>query len=368
MNNSIILGNTIIQKLGSWSYSIYLWHWPLVVATYYFSLESNYIYLGIVLSIILGYLSNKYIEKRKFNNNFSYLICYLKCKPLYIAVAIGTLGSTVFLTNGFFKYAPTEYQYLITEAVESPYRDKCHIAKYREPGLSCEYFGAEISWATLGDSHSTEISYTLAEKLRLKNIGLKEFSFSGCRPSYKESHSFSICAKWYNESIDYILKDVNIENIVLSHRFTAMLFNSSTNIYSGTNELEVSEEVIRMTNNLDELITKMATYKNKVYVYYPIPELSRNIDKLIGSAMNNKESLTNIADISLEKYKKRNRYIINHFDSTKYPSNVHFINPTDAFCDSEVCYAVKDGIPLYFDDNHPSMLGATKLIELVISD
>ncbi|MFT6212948.1 MAG: peptidoglycan/LPS O-acetylase OafA/YrhL, partial [Alphaproteobacteria bacterium] len=61
-NNSFVTGNFIFQKLGAWSYSIYLWHWPLVVAIYYFSLNDVFIYIGIALSILLGFLSNRYIE------------------------------------------------------------------------------------------------------------------------------------------------------------------------------------------------------------------------------------------------------------------------------------------------------------------
>merc|ERR1712194_69719 len=70
-NDSFITSNIVFQKIGTWSYSIYLWHWPIVVAMFYFSLNDSFIYIGIVLSILLGFLSNKYIEKIKFRNNFS---------------------------------------------------------------------------------------------------------------------------------------------------------------------------------------------------------------------------------------------------------------------------------------------------------
>ena len=66
-NDSLVTSNLMFQKIGTWSYSIYLWHWPLVVAIYYFSLGDSFIYLGITLSVLLGYLSNRYIEKIKFH-------------------------------------------------------------------------------------------------------------------------------------------------------------------------------------------------------------------------------------------------------------------------------------------------------------
>ena len=74
-NDSFITSNIVSQKIGTWSYSIYLWHWPIVVASYYYKL-GNWMYLGIVVSILLGWVSFNYIEKnpKKIINIIAYFI------------------------------------------------------------------------------------------------------------------------------------------------------------------------------------------------------------------------------------------------------------------------------------------------------
>lgn len=364
-NDSIITSNIVFQKLGSWSYSIYLWHWPLVVIIYCFSLNKIFIYFGILLSVLLGFLSNKYIEKIKFRKDFNSLISYIKCKPLYMVLIVVFFGITTFLEKGFIKQAPTEYQSLVIDMESSPYRNECHIAKYQDPSQSCEYFSGPVSWATFGDSHSVEIAYALANKLKTDGVGLKHFSFSGCRPSYKEIERFSKCSKWYNETVTYILNDKEIRNIVFNHRFTAGLLGGDANEYPLQHNLTITDEAIRMIKNIDELIILLASKKENIYVFYPIPELQRNINQLIGMAFRKKSSLNDILGTDVAWYKNRNKYIINHFDNSNYPSNVHLIKSQNVFCDQKSCYAVKDGIPLYFDDDHPSILGAAKLVELI---
>jgi peptidoglycan/LPS O-acetylase OafA/YrhL len=53
-----------VQALGRWSYSVYLWHWPIVVALRLTHRQSevNWMALGFVLSTLFGYLSYRWIE------------------------------------------------------------------------------------------------------------------------------------------------------------------------------------------------------------------------------------------------------------------------------------------------------------------
>lgn len=371
-NNSYIARNIIFQKLGTWSYSIYLWHWPLVVVIYYFSLDASYSYPGIALSVLLGFLSYKYIEKIKFANKFESILAYLKCKPVYMALVIGVLGSIVFTSNGFVKLAPKEYHQLIKNIQKSPfsyesspYYDKCLIWEYQSPDKSCEYFGKDVSWATFGDSHSNELSFALAEHLQEKDIGLKQFSFTACKPSYLQDENYSTCSKWYNESIEYIIKNKAINNVVVHHRYTNMLFGGEGSNYPLEPETRVTEDIKNNLLKFDKLILRLSSEKDRVFLFYPFPELQRPITTLASRAATRDESLTNIAGTSLEWYEKRNRHIINHFKESNYPDNVTLIDPTPIFCDSKQCFAVKEGAPLYFDDDHPSMIGARKLVGLM---
>jgi peptidoglycan/LPS O-acetylase OafA/YrhL len=64
-NDSLITSNIVFQKIGVWSYSIYLWHWPLVVYMYKY-METNIINITLLMaaSVILGMLSNVLVERK----------------------------------------------------------------------------------------------------------------------------------------------------------------------------------------------------------------------------------------------------------------------------------------------------------------
>lgn len=63
-NESLYTGNRVSQFLGKTSYSIYLWHWPIVVALYSLGLSDKPIWraIGIGSSMIMGYLSFTFVE------------------------------------------------------------------------------------------------------------------------------------------------------------------------------------------------------------------------------------------------------------------------------------------------------------------
>jgi peptidoglycan/LPS O-acetylase OafA/YrhL len=132
-NDSFITSNIVSQKIGAWSYSIYLWHWPLVVAIYHFALNDMFIYLGIALSVLLGFLSNKYIERIQFRNDFDSVFNYLQCKPVYITLFVGLLSSSIFIGGGLNSNAD-----LLKYSDKLKYPKYCHVDMNSSKGdLDC---------------------------------------------------------------------------------------------------------------------------------------------------------------------------------------------------------------------------------------
>ena len=50
-----------------------------------------------------------------------------------------------------------------------------------------------------------------------------------------------------------------------------------------------------------------------------------------------------------------------------YLKNVKVIVPSKFNCDENYCWAIRDGIPLYFDDDHLSVIGASPIAKEIVS-
>ena len=97
INNSLITSNIFFQKIGAWSYSIYLWHWPIAVSFSYYGIDEKYKALGILLSVFIGFLSFTYIEGTRIK-----VTVPMRALTAYalLIVCLGSFGAYIFKTQG----------------------------------------------------------------------------------------------------------------------------------------------------------------------------------------------------------------------------------------------------------------------------
>ena len=56
-------------------------------------------------------------------------------------------------------------------------------------------------------------------------------------------------------------------------------------------------------------------------------------------------------------WNERKAFVDSHL--SELPSSVRVVDPTDLFCDSDNCYAVRNQQTLYYDGDHLSVIGAS---------
>lgn len=185
-DNSRFMNNAFLQKLGTWSYSIYLWHWPLVVfMNSYLASSTENIFLLISLSLLLGMLSYKLIEKKISGISTAILLF----------VALG-LSLTVNIYDGNFSFRAKSYgpenQFIntYTNYVMDPSGLflKCNasyrVLKTSKPQVGSECISSKQGGIFLwGDSHMGSISTGLRHVIP-KDMPFSLLASSGCAPSF----------------------------------------------------------------------------------------------------------------------------------------------------------------------------------------
>lgn len=200
---SWLTANPLARQLGTSSYSIYLWHWPLVVLLTYAGETTNplLIAVGIGLSVLLGELSYRFVE----NTTRIKLSSLIKSKEsLFILAPVSVIFVVtcfIYIFNGLnvgirpgastdaSKYLDgySKDSYL-TAYVKDEYKEQCnffdadaYIAKGSDIPASCTQKEYETGIFLWGDSHAQALSFGIRSNLR-EGIDFYQVASSGCQP------------------------------------------------------------------------------------------------------------------------------------------------------------------------------------------
>ncbi|EMJ7709846.1 acyltransferase [Acinetobacter baumannii] len=372
-NNSIFTNNKICQFLGNSSYSIYLWHWPIVFYLSYFEKENNIIYItfSIALSIFLGYISYKIIEipSRKWLSqkkiNSGYLITFT-----YLFISI-SFFSFLYLKDGLIKRFPQNIQIMIEKGNEkNPLFTKCQIGSGTNVP-ECKYGNGNIKLIVIGDSHA-EAMIPAIQKALPRESALIDWTYSGCptvenikkinNPDFKCGEvisKFTKKIKKYPHTPILIINRINVlfhgakdgdSDIVHPIRYIDKPFKA----YNAEYEKTMKEAYINTLCKFSE--------NNEVYVTRPIPEFPVNVPKILvhREIMRSSTPLT----ITREAHIKRSRLAWEAQDEAAKKCGIKILDTTNFFCDQKICYSENKGIPLYFDDDHLNLYGTRILTPL----
>lgn len=370
---SLLTNNKVAQFLGNTSYSIYLWHWPLVFYLNYLEKSNNALWIigAIILSVVLGWLSYRYIENpsRKFLSNLSLTKGYV-VTFIYVAIPI-VIFALIFIKHGFPSRLTQEEQNIIAQADnKNPMMSKCHIFS----GLDlpeCVHGTGEIGLLVVGDSHAMAMMPGVIKALP-PNKSAIEWSYSGC-PAVKGIKKLNSPELKCSEFIDTVLekKDKYPNTPILIINRTNTLFHGAPDAdmdltkplrYIGRPASAYDDVYYtKMKNAYIDTLCRFSE-KHDVYVTTPVPVYPRNVPKYLV----HQSIMTGKSDWKIP-YSEHQKLSALTYEALQIASNkcgIKVLDTTKYFCDSSFCYPDKSGIPLYYDDDHLSVFGAEQLTPL----
>jgi peptidoglycan/LPS O-acetylase OafA/YrhL len=323
-NDSFITSNAIFQKLGTWSYSIYLWHWPIVVIFYFLNIKLEVV--GILLSVALGLISYLIIELKR-----------IKLYPVAIVLLFTPFGLVTY--NDVRDFDKAESFDIELEAFQYEYSNPdCNFRAY-DPVTrtqiekttipkSC-YIPTKASVLLHGDSYSQHFYYGLEKNFNSKFDILQISAFS-CR---LEPLNPTVGCKASNDFFDKEIANINPNVLILVAR---------TDI----------EKV-----NWDNYLSKVASI-DKVLILGPSPENDFKYTKYgLGYEVNNWDYMQDTDTYMFDK-------ISSLIDI--YP-NVIYVSLKDLLCANgkSSCLSEVKGVSMYIDRGHFSRAGSIEVIRLL---
>lgn len=188
IKDSFLTANRFSLFIGKISYSIYLWHWPIHVFLYNSELDNLYTnILGILASIILGFVSYSLFEGKKYAVDKINFINLLKFKPVIYSLLVFTSASIIYLFNGMINYSyfvNSEASSYINRYINYLDRDEIK-AKYHKDFIEDRYddisqFTKNSGVFLWGDSHANALIYGLETVFREEGTKFQASYSSAC--------------------------------------------------------------------------------------------------------------------------------------------------------------------------------------------
>ncbi|MBJ7308734.1 acyltransferase family protein [Rugamonas sp. CCM 8940] len=374
-------GGGLVQWFGTRSYSLYLWHWPIVVALVFLDRQRQMpaIVLGLALTLLLGEASYRWIERPSQR----WLVARSKLGAtlaiLAGVAAVAAFGSAIRMQGGMAgRFSPASELLSVGTLNKNPRLEECGSASGAS-SPSCIWGGKRIDAVLIGDSHgSATVSGLAAAIADPKQGGVMEWTYSGCPTLFGVQFVGAAGASrrcgnfldWVALRVAAVPKDVPL---VIVNRTThyAIGYNepwekdANSNVprvYFSTVYPQATEAYrAEFARHLIDSACSLAK-EHTVYLVRPIPEMGVNVPKQSRRMLWDKSA--GGVSISLADYHRRHDFVWAAQDAAQARCAVRILDPLPYLCRDGRCHGIKDGQALYYDDDHLSEYGNKQLVPM----
>ncbi|MEE1676028.1 acyltransferase family protein [Agarivorans aestuarii] len=348
---TILATNPVVQFLGRISYSLYLWHWPVIVWANYqgYALSVNGTLFSGFVALILASLSYYLIERMKISYGGRYLVIgvYLSMLvvPRWAYTNDGDLAIFKYLGDEEQKefYRQFQRDLYITERVANEYRLECdfydnatRISK-SQIAPSCTEKKHSKGVFLWGDSHAQALSLGLSEIVKANGgYDFYQVASSGCSVG--------------EEALDRLSGELK-KSCKQSNEYALLKIESLK-----PNVIVIAQRYGYLNTDFEALALELKAFGvQHVIVLGPLPEwhptlpmviIKRYWEKRQGS-LSIPSRFEGLFDVDNELFA---RY--------EYSENLRFVSILSKVCENNLCPAISEGKVIAWDYGHLTPTGS----------
>jgi len=359
-----LLGGRLLVSIGLVSYSLYLWHQPLLVffrISGFQDVPLAHLWLFAVLGT-LSYLSWRFVEiPFRSSTTLSTKGALVPTAAAFTAVVC--FGITSSATHGFTERTRFAAQALLDAPVTR--FTPCEPQMLDEAPTLRYCYGTDPSPTALviGDSHADDKFVGIQRAL--PEFKWRMLGNHSCPPLYRTSFTASDgteCTARMAKIFDYVAASPDVKLVVLafSHAYALDSYVAAGHISKGLDPSTVKIEVQEMPGlakdkafyqGLSQTVDFLSDRGIRSVVLIDVPELPFFPLACVNSPASCKQPREDVAERQM--LIRAQLQIL----ADRYPASATF-DPLPIFCDQKSCSALKDGRSLYRDSDHLGLYGS----------
>lgn len=380
------LGSRVLVAIGLISYSVYLWHQPLLA---FARIRANPeatpgLLLGLsALSFVLGAVSWKYIEQPFRAGKRS---VFQTRRTVFIASALAGLAliccgaAIVFLKGSPDRLPPAALAYLNEPAGDGPgCNNLLDVADVRS-GKICAIGTKSMqpSVALIGDSHASVLSGALDESFKQFGLSGAVYANPWCVPLLNlgtDAASKNRCSNKTEAIFQRVTSKPTIRTVVLFAEWPAYdhgqrwpdtaaaiyRYDGTANDCGDAKSVDANLAALRCA--MRDTFTKLAASGKQVIVVLPVPEYDYDV-RISHARSEMYHDRREFPGLSRADYLARAGRVRTALMSEAVAYGFSVYDPAARLCDNLFCAPKdRDGQLLYSDANHLSLRGARPLAE-----
>jgi len=368
---------------GLISYSLYLWHWPVLVLSKYWRdgySSASEVAFWLLVAMVLGTLSWRFVERPTRHSMAPARIIF--GTAIIASLSLSVFGFLIYQNQGLPQRFSAKAQVHIAASADFLQDfSRCSVASdgvFAGQNI-CELgpAGQKPSVIVWGDSHLRAFAEGIAAAADAAGTSGLLIWNAGCPPlfgltkteTYATPSEDTACNGFNAEMPSRLAQLSGIDRILLVGRWSyyasgrGVGLDAENGISLVATSGETAPQDVLFADAVSTTVSALSRDFSQVFVLRQVPEIPTYDSRQFARKLAHGQS-TGLASVSQGAALERAATGAAPFDRAAASGNVKILDPWPRLCADGICPAVQNGRGLYFDNNHLTNTGARLLTPL----